>query len=143
MLLIRYRMNSGWVKMNLLLDTHIFVWWDKSSALLPQHAAELCSNQEHQLFLSIASIWEIQIKHKLGKLPLVQPLRKIIEDHQVYNRLQLLPIKPEHVFALETLPLHHRDPFDRLSIAQQQIENMRLLAVDVEFEKYGLEVIQR
>ena len=140
---IHYRMNFGWVKMNLLLDTHIFIWWNESSALMPQEASVLCQDLDNQLFLSLASIWELQIKQQLGKYQFRLPLQSIIEHHQTLNNLQLLPINLAHIFALQNLPMHHKDPFDRLLIAQQQIENMRLLTVDRAFAKYGLEVIQR
>ncbi len=82
------------------------------------------------LFLSLVSLWEIQIKSGLGKLPLALPLAEIIRDQQARHGLQILPITPTHVFALETLPPHHRDPFDRPLIAQAMTEGLPLASVD-------------
>lgn len=88
------------------------------------------SNPMNRLFLSIASIWEIQIKITIGKLKFQAKFSDIIAEQQKINGFQILPVKPSHVFYLENLPLHHKDPFDRLLISQAIVENMTLVSAD-------------
>lgn len=114
----------------LLLDTHTFLWWDSAPERLSATVLALCRDPSIMLFLSLVSLWEIQIKSGLGKLPLALPLAEIIRDQQARHGLQILPITPTHVFALETLPPHHRDPFDRPLIAQAMTEGLPLASVD-------------
>lgn len=127
--------------MNLLLDTHIFIWWDSQSASLSSSARALCENPSNTLYLSLASVWEMQIKQQLGKLDLSRPLALLIAEQQQANDIRILPIQMEHIFALGNLPAHHRDPFDRLLIAQAQIEGLLLLSDDVIFSQYAITVL--
>lgn len=127
--------------MNLLLDTHIFLWWDGPFHLLSPQTRTLCSDPNNVLFLSMASLWEMQIKVQLGKMSFQHSLSKTIQDQQQNNGLRILPITLQHVYALDTLPLHHKDPFDRLIIAQAQAENMTLLSADAIFKQYLSSVI--
>src|SRR5581483_9327445 len=113
--------------MDVLMDSHAFIWWASSPAKLSPAALTACRNPGVTLWLSMASVWEIQIKHQLGKLSLHQPLAQVIA-RQRKNRVRLLPIRLAHVLALETLPMHHRDPFDRLLIAQATAEKAMLLS---------------
>lgn len=124
--------------MKLLLDTHTFIWWNSNSSKLSKRALELCSNRNNNLFLSLVSIWEITIKSQLGKLSLNESLTEIIEKQQKVNNLQILPIDLNHILALHDLPLHHRDPFDRLLISQAILENATLISRDSVFQYYSV-----
>lgn len=127
--------------MKLLLDTHAFIWWDSEPAKLSAQTLALCQDPENHLVLSVASVWEIQIKMQLGKLKLAVPLKDVIESQQQTNRIAVLPITLPHVLALETLPAHHKDPFDRLLIAQAIIEDATLVTADETFARYPVKVI--
>lgn len=127
--------------MKLLLDTHIFLWLNCDPQKLSQKILEACSNMNNQLYLSPVSPWEIQIKQQLGKLHLDIPLSKLVEAQIDQNKLQILPIKLEHIYALSALPAIHKDPFDRLLIAQADIESMVLVSVDKNIRQYSIEVI--
>jgi len=115
--------------MKFLLDTHTFIWWDSEPEKLSQRALELCRNPSNTLLLSITSIWEMQIKLQLGKLSLKIPLAEMINTQQETNQIGLLSITVSHVLALNTLPNIHKDPFDRLLVAQANLENARLISV--------------
>ncbi|MGB3312071.1 MAG: type II toxin-antitoxin system VapC family toxin [Nodosilinea sp.] len=108
--------------MKLLLDTHTFIWWDSNPAKLSERVLTLLGDPDSQVLLSLASLWEIQIKGQLGKLTLRDNLADIVQQQQNENGIILLPIEFSHILALNQLPLHHRDPFDRLLIAQSRIE---------------------
>ncbi len=126
--------------MNLLLDTHAFLWWDSARDKLPQKVLEACESPENSLFLSVASVWEIQIKHGLGKLNLSVPLPQLVADQQRDNGLEILPVNLPHLWALGTLPTHHNDPFDCLLIAQARSENMLMVSADEKFKQYPIEI---
>ena len=122
--------------MKLLLDTHAFIWWYNEPQRLPAKVLLACQDVENSLMLSVASAWEMQIKTQLGKLRLAKPLPDIIRHQQEQNQLQILPITLPVVFALDNLPLNHRDPFDRLLIAQAKVEKLLLVSNDSQFEQY-------
>lgn len=122
--------------MNLLLDTHVFIWWTISPNRLSKKASELIANPQNILFLSLVSIWEMQIKTQLGKLSFDLPFADLIERQQEVNDLYLLPIELTHIYNLASLPNHHRDPFDRLLMAQALIENINLISIDKVFDQY-------
>jgi PIN domain nuclease of toxin-antitoxin system len=125
----------------LLLDTHTFIWWDSNPAQLSPGALALCSDPANELVVSVTSLWEIQIKRQLGKLDLRLPLAEIVAHQQKTNGVAILPILQAHVLALDELPLHHRDPFDRLLIAQAKVERAGLVSVDPAFKAYPVEVL--
>ncbi len=127
--------------MRLLLDTHIFIWWTSAPQRLSSHALALCADSTNQLLLSVASIWEMQIKLQLGKLKLTLPLQQLVVDQQQRNGMVVLPIESAHVFALQRLPTHHNDPFDRLLIARALVEDLKLLSVDNVFTAYPVAVL--
>ena len=127
--------------MNLLLDTHVFIWWTISPNRLSKKASELIANPHNILFLSLVSIWEMQIKSQLGKLSFDLPLADLIERQQEVNDLYLLPIELTHIYNLASLPNHHRDPFDRLLMAQALIENINLISIDKVFDQYPVDRI--
>lgn len=127
--------------MRLLLDTQIFVWWDSEPEKIPLRLLQLCEDPDHTLVLSVASVWEMQIKAQLGKLDMGRPLAEIITEHQQENLLELLPVELVHVLALSQLPLHHKDPFDRLIIAQAIAEQLTLLSVDRILAEYPVSIV--
>src|SRR5262245_47082819 len=103
--------------MKLLLDTHAFIWWDSEPAKLPGKTLALCQDQANTVLVSVASVWEMQIKLQLGKLKLNLSLAEMVESQRQTNNIEVLPIFLAHTLALENLPAHHKDPFDRLLIA--------------------------
>jgi len=125
----------------LLPDTHTFLWRDSAPGRLSATVLALCRDPSVVLYLSLVSLWEIQIKSGLGELPLSLPLAEIIRDQQARHGLQILPITPAHVYALDVLPTHHKDPFDRLLIAQALTEGLSLASVDGIFSSYPVAVI--
>lgn len=127
--------------MKLLLDTHAFIWWDSEPTQLSHRALALCQDRQNVLLLSVVSIWEMQIKLQLGKLRLTLPLREIVEHQQQTNNIEILPITLEHVLALDNLPAYHKDPFDRLLIAQAMVEKAVLVSADLNIAKYDVQVV--
>lgn len=123
--------------MKLLLDTYVFMWYDNDPEKLSRRVQELCKDPEHVLLLSVASIWEMQIKSQLEKLQLRMPLPEIVREQQE-NGIEVLPIEPAHIFALNSLPGHHKDPFDRLLIAQAIVEEAVLLTADPLIQQYPI-----
>ena len=119
--------------MILLLDTHAFIWWDSDPARLPSKILALCRDRSNTVLLSVASVWEMQIKLQLGKLRLKSPLAELVASQQHANNLTILPVALPHVLALEGLPAHHKDPFDRLLVAQARIEGAALVSGDPVF----------
>jgi PIN domain nuclease of toxin-antitoxin system len=120
----------------LLLDTHTFIWWDSEPAKLSATALALCSDPANELILSVTSLWEMQIKHTLGKLSLRLALSDIVTHQQATNGVIVLPILPIHIFALDGLPTSHKDPFDRLLVAQANSEGATLVSADAIFATY-------
>lgn len=127
--------------MKILLDTHTFVWMVDDPNQLSPLASSLLRDRGNTLLLSAVSIWEMQIKIGLNKLPLSRPLREIVTMQQDRNDLQILRIELPHLWALEELPPHHKDPFDRLLIAQAQIEDVPLLSRDELVSQYEIKVL--
>ena len=127
--------------MNLRLDTQAFLWLDSDQAKLSAPARQACANPENTLWLSVASAWEMQIKTALGKLRLTRPLGQTIAEQQTANGLQVLSVNLAHVLALQALPPRHKDPFDRLLIAQAKSEGWDIVSKDPEFAAYGVPVI--
>ena len=127
--------------MKLLLDTHIFIWWDSSPDKLKPSTLDIINNTENQIYLSLVSLWELQIKNQLGKLSLNRPLKNLIEDQVQNNELKILPIQQNHIFELNQLPLIHKDPFDRLLIAQCLQEKLVLVTQDSLLSKYQISVL--
>jgi len=125
--------------MNLLLDTHVFIWLSFAPEQLSEPVTDLLMDEKNLWFLSLASVWEMQIKRQLGKLSLNLPLPELIASQQQTNGLQLLPIELYHIFTLEDLPQFHRDPFDRLLIAQAITEQIPLLSIDTVFDHYPVQ----
>jgi PIN domain nuclease of toxin-antitoxin system len=125
--------------MRFLLDTHTFIWWNLDLPPLPARILALIVDPQNTILLSLVSVWEMQVKLQVGKLTLPTSLPEIIEKQS--EQLQLLPMTLAHIFALEQLPMNHRDPFDRLLIAQAQVEDIPLLTHDTIFAKYPIRVV--
>lgn len=114
----------------LLLDTHTFLWWTLEPEKLPEEVLTALKNPKTRICLSVVSAWEIQIKLGLGKLVLNEPLKKIVERELVHNHWEVLTVQMAHTWKLEELPPLHKDPFDRLLIAQALVENLVLVTKD-------------
>ncbi len=127
--------------MKLILDTHAFIWWDSDPTRLPSDALEALQDQESLVMLSVASVWEMQIKSQLGRLTLDLPLAEIVRTQTSINGIQLLPVELEHVLALDALPQHHRDPFDRILVAQATAEDAVLVSGDSKLSRYAVQLI--
>lgn len=125
--------------MRFLLDTHCFLWFVSGSTNLSLAARELIEEASSQPFLSTASLWEMAIKLSLGKLHLAQPFEELIPQQMRLNGIYLLGIEIKHTAIVTNLPFHHRDPFDRLLVAQAMVEDMPLLSADAALDKYAIE----
>jgi PIN domain nuclease of toxin-antitoxin system len=126
--------------MQLLLDTHPFIWFINGDNQLPEKIKSLIADVENECFLSVASIWEIAIKTSLGKLELQSGFDRIT-DFLFDNDIEILPIKFVHLQTLLKLEYYHRDPFDRIIISQGIAENFTVLSKDEIFDKYPIKLI--
>jgi PIN domain nuclease of toxin-antitoxin system len=127
--------------MRFLLDTHTFIWFVTDSPRLSTRVKELIEDEYNEKLLSTVSIWEMAIKHSVGKLNFGVPFPEFIEEQIQLNSLDLLPIEISHLNAVSTLELHHRDPFDRLLISQALVESIPILSVDIAFDAYPIQRI--
>ena len=127
--------------MKVLLDTHAFLWLVTGDYRLSEMARQTFLNTENRLFFSAASLWEICIKMSLGKISLKGGWFQTIQDEMVVNVIQWLPIEMPHCAEVTKLPFHHRDPIDRMLIAQAMVEDMRLLSRDRHLSAYAIKRI--
>jgi PIN domain nuclease of toxin-antitoxin system len=111
----------------LLLDTHVLLWWLDDDPRMSVRSRTLIGRGDNAVVVSIVSIWEIAIKAGLGRLEVPTDLRGYLQGQIARNQFELLPVLLEHAVAVRDLPLHHRDPFDRMLIAQSQIERLALV----------------
>lgn len=126
--------------MNLLLDTHTFLWFAAGDTRLSARARRAMEAPDAELFLSVVSVWEIAIKSSLGRLSLPLPLNEYIAE-KCNQGFRILLIDWTHAAAVEKMPFHHRDPFDRLLAAQAELEAMPLLSADPVFRDYNVKVL--
>ncbi|MCD6297282.1 MAG: type II toxin-antitoxin system VapC family toxin [Deltaproteobacteria bacterium] len=126
--------------MNLLLDTHAFLWWITDAPKLSKTARELMGNGQNILYWSAASSWEVSIKYALGRLPLPEIPEIFLPSELSQNRIESLPVIDAHAFRAGHLPRYHRDPFDRMLIAQAQVESLALLSNDKKLGLYDVDV---
>ena len=124
--------------MNLLLDTHALLWFLAGDPRLSTTARAAIEDLGNTRWFSVASAWEIAIKASLGKLTLTGPFHELIPVQLRSNSIQLLPIAPEHLNGLLTLPFHHRDPFDRMLVSQAVVENATLVSADATLDRYAV-----
>ena len=122
--------------MRQLLDTHIFIWFVMGDPRISVSMRSQIENNEN--LLSIASIWEMAIKHSIGKLNFDLAFDEFIEQQIIRNGIELLPITINYISVVAALPLHHRDPFDRILIAQALVENIPILSADKIFDAYPI-----
>ena len=127
--------------MKYLVDTHTLLWIAGYNPKLSKKAKEIYLNPKNEIFLSIASIWELSIKIGLKKLKLSLPLKKFVDIHILGNNIQILNINLNHLYRIEKLPLHHRDPFDRLIISQAIEEDIAIIGNDEIFDNYKIKRI--
>ncbi|MBI3267627.1 MAG: type II toxin-antitoxin system VapC family toxin [Planctomycetes bacterium] len=127
--------------MRLLLDTHTFIWWDSEPGRLSPSALAACCAPVHALVLSVVSVWEMQIKLQLGKLQLQRPLVELIADQQRRNRIEIPPVSLAHALKVGELPSHHRDPFDRMLIAQACVDGLTVVTADAAFTSYPAPIL--
>jgi PIN domain nuclease of toxin-antitoxin system len=125
----------------LLLDTHVFIWWFNEPEKLSKKVLAACEDNKNELTLSVASIWEMQVKMQLGKLRLTHSIKDLISIHWATYDLQILPIFLNHVLALDNLPVLHRDPFDRILIAQASAEKQVIVTKDQIFKEYPVQLL--
>lgn len=123
--------------MKLLLDTHALLWFLSGDSRLSESARLAIEDLENTRHFSIATAWEIAIKVSLGKLQLVVPFEELLPGQLQSNRIDLLPLLPAHLQALLDLPYHHRDPFDRMLIAQARVEDAAIVSIDSALDEYG------
>lgn len=126
--------------MDILLDTHILIWFIEDSKSLSKNIKKEIANQDNSIYVSMASHWEMAIKHSLGKLDFKHKLSKVFEQI-IENGFNIMQISPLHVLKVSELPFHHKDPFDRLLIAQAIVEDVHIVTADDIFEKYKVKRI--
>ena len=128
--------------MKLLLDTHIFLWWLAGDERFSMECRQLLSASATLPLLSAVSSWEIAIKHGLGKLQLPEPPESFVVSRMARERIAGLPIEHAHALAVASLPVHHRDPFDRMLIAQAKVEGIPIMTADSAFSAYDVDLLQ-
>jgi PIN domain nuclease of toxin-antitoxin system len=124
----------------LLLDTEALIWWDADSPALGGNARAAIQDSE-EVYVSAASAWEIVIKHQLGKLRLPELPDRFMETRLEAYQATAMPIELQHVLQVAHLPLHHRDPFDRILVAQAQVERAVLVTTDRKLARYDVEIL--
>ena len=124
--------------MKYMLDTHSLIWFIDGDVKLSVHARQLMDDEANELFVSIGSLWEMAIKFSIGKLNLGSPFAEMFPQQLTDNSIEILGITVDHLRAVCELPFHHRDPFDRLIIAQAVVERWPIISVDTIFDGYGV-----
>lgn len=127
--------------MRVLLDTHTLLWFLGGDERLSPRAREIIEDGGNEALTSVASLWEIAIKHSLGRLELDRPFTELIPSQLEANAIGVLAMELRHVAAVATLPFHHRDPFDRLLVAQALVEDLPIIGRDEVFDSYGVKRI--
>jgi len=125
--------------MKLIVDTHTFIWFFRGDPKLSTTARQLIENMDNEVMLSIASVWEIAIKQSIGKLSFGLPFKAVIVEKLKQNQVEIIHVTLDHIETVATLPLHHRDPFDRLIIAQGIVENLPIISADAIFDAYPIQ----
>jgi PIN domain nuclease of toxin-antitoxin system len=125
----------------LLLDTHAFIWWANNDPQLSTPARIAVGDRANEIFLSSVSTWEMAIKVAIGKLTLSATVPVVVASQVSQYQFIPLPINYEHTYQVETMPLHHTDPFDRLLIAQALVENLLIVTCDSKFGPYGVSTL--
>jgi PIN domain nuclease of toxin-antitoxin system len=126
---------------NLLLDTHVFLWFIDGSGELSLSAKALIEDEANDRYLSVASLWEMAIKVSIGKLDVPLPFTRLVRQHVTGNAIEVLQVEPEHLDEQRNLPFRNRDPFDRLIITQAIAEEIAVISRDAAFEEYSVRVL--
>ncbi len=121
-----------------LLDTQVLLWWLEDDGRLKRDITKLIIGEENQVFVSVISFWEISVKNRLGKLPLRTKLETIVNE----SKFTILSITTDYILALDALPLIHKDPFDRMLVAQAKVEKLKLITSDPKIWKYKVAVLK-
>ena len=124
--------------MRYLLDTHTLLWFISEDQKLSDRARRLILDSNNEIFISIATLWEVAIKVNIGKLALDKPYNQLFPDELDSHGIEILDITIDSLVQLTDLPPHHRDPFDRLIIAQALVEHLPIIGVDGNFDTYGV-----
>lgn len=124
-----------------LLDTHAFIWWANNDPSLSAAARSVIEDRSNDIFLSAVTTWEMAIKAAIGKLSLAQPVSSFVDGQVSQYQFHPLTITTHHTYQVETMTLHHADPFDRLLIAQALLENLVIVTRDPEFAAYGVQTL--
>lgn len=127
--------------MRALLDTHAFIWWSTADSRLGKRATRIIRDSDNEVLFSAASAWEIATKHRLGKLPEAETILDDLPEALSLSRIEVLPISLEHASAAGSLSGAHRDPFDRMLIAQSRIERIPVVTADPIFKSYDVEIL--
>jgi len=127
--------------MRALLDTHAFLWWIMDDARLSPHARAVIADGHNELFLSAASGWEIAIKARLGKIQLPSDPASFVPKQLRINSIEPLAVQMTHALRVHSLPGHHRDPFDRILVAQAQVEQVLIITADPHIAQYDVEIV--
>jgi PIN domain nuclease of toxin-antitoxin system len=127
--------------MKLLLDTHVWLWWQMTPERLKDDARDKIASPDSEVFLSAVSTWEMAIKIAAGKLQLPVPMEELIPESLLRDDFGSLPLQQHHCFELARLPMHHRDPFDRMLVAQARAEQLTLVTADRQLERYEVELV--
>jgi PIN domain nuclease of toxin-antitoxin system len=126
--------------MQYLLDTHVLIWWMTSDNRLSTTAKDLIKSPRNNIYWSVASSWEVSIKYALGKLEFDEPPENLIPSELDKNHIETLTILNNHAFLAGQLPVHHKDPFDRMLVAQARIESLGVISDDSKFKFYDVDV---
>jgi PIN domain nuclease of toxin-antitoxin system len=124
--------------MNLLVDTHVLLWWLDDNPALSKEGRKAIADVNRVVVVSAAVIWEMRIKQTLGKLEIAEGFLDVIKQ----QGFEMLPITPEHAYAVGDLPTYHRDPFDRILIAQAKLDRLTIVTHDAVFKKYPISVLE-
>ncbi len=127
--------------MRLLLDTQCWLWWFSQPEKLNENAIAKIADETNEIWFSVASVWEMGIKVSIGKLPLPENINDYVSTRMTQLAARSLEINASHALQVTTLPLHHRDPFDRMLVAQAQIEDMTLVSADSIFNQYEVTLL--
>jgi PIN domain nuclease of toxin-antitoxin system len=127
--------------MRFLIDTHVFLWFINGDGRLSQPVRAAIEDEENEVLMSIASVWEIAIKVSVGKLALGKPFADLIPEQIAENEIELIPVSMDDLKVIAILPLHHRDPFDRLLIAQAMTQGIAIASNDSNFAQYGVPLL--
>ena len=127
------------LRTRVLLDAHTLIWAISNPERLSPLAARIITDPPTQCLVSVATLWELAIKQSIGKLQLAQPVISLFESSKDQLNASMLPITAAHISTVATLPFHHKDPFDRMIVAQSMVESVPLVSADSALDMYGLD----